>query len=298
MSMTDTILMHHLVKAIPTKASLIMIGDVDQLPSVGPGNVLKDMIASNRFEVVILDEIFRQARDSKIITNAHAVNQGRFPDIKNGGKTDFYFINQEDPEKVSDLIVKLVAHSIPKSFGYRPSDIQVLTPMHKGVSGVKNLNEKLQDVLNKNSEVYVRTRKLKIGDKVMQTVNNYNKEVFNGDIGNITTIDEENQEITVDYDGRKVAYDYSEIDEFTLAYTISVHKSQGSEYPVVVMPLVTQHYVMLQRNLLYTGITRAKKLIVLVGSPKAMAIAVRNDKTASRCTGLKERLQKNFFSGN
>jgi exodeoxyribonuclease V alpha subunit len=294
-SMVDTPLMYHLLKAIPSQAHLILVGDVDQLPSVGPGNVLRDIIRSDRFTVVRLTEIFRQAQESMIIVNAHKVNQGQFPILKaNGpsGKTDFLFIQEEEPDKVLQHILDLCSERIPECFRFHPvRDIQVLTPMHKGTIGVSNLNMELQKRLNPDQPNMTHgSRTFRLGDKVMQIVNNYDKEVFNGDIGWIAKINQEDREVIVDFDGRFVAYDFSELDEIVLAYSISVHKSQGSEYPVVIFPVTTQHYMLLQRNLLYTGITRAKKLVVLIGTKKALSIAIRNNKPQLRFTHLSGRL--------
>jgi exodeoxyribonuclease V alpha subunit len=294
-SMIDTLLMYHLLKAIPPQAHLILVGDVDQLPSVGPGNVLKDIIDSGVFTAVRLKEIFRQAQESMIIVNAHKVNQGDFPFLKDPEKrepSDFYFIQEEDPEKILGQVITLCAERIPNRFGFHPiKDIQVLTPMHKGVIGAINLNIELQKTLNFNQQGITHgSRTFKLGDKVMQTVNNYDKEVFNGDIGWVSKIDQENRETTIDFDGRLIAYDYSDLDEVVLAYAISVHKSQGSEYPAVVIPVTTQHYMLLQRNLIYTGITRARKLVVLIGTKKALAIAIRNNKPQLRFTHLSGRL--------
>jgi exodeoxyribonuclease V alpha subunit len=294
-SMVDTLLMYHLLKAIPPQAHLILVGDIDQLPSVGPGNVLRDIIYSNGFTVVRLTEIFRQAQESMIVVNAHKVNQGQFPilkDIDKAEKTDFQFIQEEDPEKILQTILDLCSEKIPTQFGFHPGrDIQVITPMHKGTIGVSNLNIELQKNLNPDSfGITHGSRNLRLGDKVMQIVNNYDKEVFNGDIGWVSRIDQENRELTVEFDGRLVPYDYSDLDEVILAYAISVHKSQGSEYPVVILPVTTQHYMLLQRNLIYTGITRAKKLVVLIGTKKALAIAIRNNKPQQRYTLLSERL--------
>jgi len=296
-SMIDTMLMYHLVKAVPPRAGLILVGDINQLPSVGPGSVLRDVIDSGRFPVVTLTEIFRQARESRIVTNAHLVNQGKFPDIRRppaGQDADFYFIKEEDPEKALDKILLLCKKNIARRFGYNPvKDIQVLTPMHRGLLGVSMLNERLQEVLNSNAGKIIRGYKFfKLNDKVMQVVNNYQKEVFNGDIGYITAISPEEQEVSVNFDGRTVNYDFSETDEIMLAYAVSIHKAQGSEYPAVVIPVMTQHYVLLQRNLIYTAITRGKKLVILIGSKKALAIAVRNNKPGSRHTMLKERLSR------
>ena len=294
-SMVDTILMHHLVKAVPVTATLILVGDVDQLPSVGAGNVLKDIIDSEVIPVVKLNEIFRQSKESLIIVNAHRVNNGEVPRLTYAHDTlqDFYFISIEEPEKILERIISLCKERIPQRFRYDPiKDIQVITAMHRGIIGAANLNRELQSILNPSAEELTRgDRVFKKGDKVMQIVNNYEKDVYNGDIGIIARIDREYQEVTVDYEGRLVVYDYNDLDEIVLAYAISVHKSQGSEYPAVVMPIHTQHYMLLQRNLLYTGITRGKKLVVVVGMKKAMAMAVQNNKPQKRYTYLKKRLQ-------
>lgn len=295
-SMIDIILMYHLVKAIPAHATLILVGDVNQLPSVGPGSVLRDIIDSGKFKVVTLNEIFRQARKSKIVLNAHLINRGEFPDLRRPPRneiSDFYFIEENDPQKILNKILMLCKEHIPRRFGHDPvRDIQVLTPMHRGELGVGNLNVRLQELLNPNESKIIRGYKsFKINDKVMQVTNNYQKEVFNGDIGTIVDIDQEEQEVRVDFDGRTVTYDFSELDELVTAYAISIHKSQGSEYPSVVIPVTMQHYVLLQRNLIYTGITRGKELVVLVGSKKALAIALKNDKPMNRYTRLRERLQ-------
>jgi exodeoxyribonuclease V alpha subunit len=293
-SMVDTVLMYQFLKAVPKDATLILVGDVDQLPSVGAGIVLKDIIDSGSIPTVMLNEIFRQAKESLIIVNAHRVNNGQMPIMEGSGDSlqDFYFFIIEEPEKVAEKIIELCKEKIPQKFGYRSiDDIQVLTPMHRGLVGASNLNTELQKHLNSSTDELVRGGLvLKVGDKVMQIRNNYDKEVFNGDIGRINKIDREEQEIIVNYDGRMVSYEYSELDEIVLAYAVSVHKSQGSEYPVVVMPVLTQHYMLLQRNLLYTGITRGKKLVVLVGTNKAVAIAIKNNKPQKRYTLLKERL--------
>ena len=295
-SMVDTLLMYHLLKAIPSHAHLILVGDVDQLPSVGPGNVLKDIIRSGRFTVVTLTEIFRQAQESTIVVNAHKVNQGQFPvskEIDHPGKTDFQFIQEEDPEKILQNILDLCSERIPRHFRFHPlREIQVLTPMHKGTIGVTNLNVELQKRLNPGPPGITRGAwNFRSGDKVMQIVNNYDKDVFNGDIGLISKIDPEQREAVIEFDGRLVSYDYSDLDEVVLAYAVSVHKSQGSEYPAVILPVVTQHYMLLQRNLIYTGITRAKKLVILIGTKKALSIAVRNNKPQRRYTLLSERLR-------
>jgi len=293
-SMIDTILMHHLLKAIPPEATFIMVGDVNQIPSVGAGNVLKDIISSGSVPVVELNEIFRQAKESLIIVNAHKINNGIMPSLKPSGQKlgDFYFIEQEDPDEVLKIILDLTKERIPKKFGFDPvDDIQVLTPMHRGMVGAGNLNRELQKVLNPVEEGLTRgNRNFRINDKVMQIKNNYDKEVFNGDIGRITRIDPENQEVVISFDGRDIPFDFSGLDEIVLAYAVSVHKSQGSEYPAIVLPILTQHYILLQRNLIYTGVTRGRKLVVMVGTRKALAIAVKNDKTQKRFTYLRCRL--------
>jgi len=294
-SMVDTLLMYHLLKAIPFQAHLILVGDVDQLPSVGPGNVLRDIINSGIFTVVRLTEIFRQAQESMIVVNAHKVNKGEFPILKDVEKKevdDFYFIQEEDPEKILNQIITLCVERIPEHFGFHPiKDIQILTPMHKGIIGVSNLNIELQKRLNPDHQgITYGSKTFKLGDKVIQIVNNYDKEVFNGDIGWVSKIDMEDRELAIDFDGRLITYDYSDLDEIVLAYAISVHKSQGSEYPAIIIPVTTQHYILLQRNLIYTGITRAKKLVVLIGTKKALAIAIKNNKPQLRFTYLSGRL--------
>ncbi len=293
-SMIDTLLMHHLLKAIPSNATFVLVGDVNQLPSVGAGNVLKDIIESNAVPVVELNEIFRQAKESSIIVNAHLINEGKVPNLKSSQDKldDFYFIEQEDPQKVMELIITLVKERIPKRFGFNAiDDIQVLTPMHRGIVGASNLNVELQKAMNPGDDGVNRFGRLyKVNDKVMQISNNYDKEVYNGDIGRVVSIDEEGQEVVVSIDDREIIYDYSELNELVHAYAVSIHKSQGSEYKAVVIPILTQHYILLQRNLLYTGVTRGKKLVVIVGTRKAMAIAVKNNKTQKRFTLLNERM--------
>ncbi|MDH3345245.1 MAG: AAA family ATPase, partial [Desulfobacteraceae bacterium] len=292
-SMIDTILMHHLLKAIPTFATVVFVGDVNQLPSVGAGNVLNDIIASGTVPVVELNEIFRQAQESRIVVNAHKINRGILPTFEHPEPgNDFYFIQQEDPEKVLEIILELTKTRIPRHFALDPvDDIQVLTPMHKGIVGSGNLNMALQESLNPSQEMITRgNRNFKVNDKVMQIRNNYDKEVFNGDIGRIADIRQEDYETRVTFDGRDVIYGFSDLDELVLAYAISVHKSQGSEYPAVVIPVVTQHYVLLQRNLIYTAVTRGRNLVVMVGTRKAFAMGVNNDKTQKRFTYLKHRL--------
>ena len=293
-SMIDTILMYHLLKAIPEKSTFILVGDVNQLPSVGAGNVLKDIIASGAVPVVELNEIFRQAKESRIIVSAHKINKGILPSLKpSGPKDDFYFIEQEDPEEVLKIILELVKERVPRRFGLDPiDDIQVLTPMHRGTVGAENLNAELQKALNPREDELIRgNRSFRLNDKVMQVKNNYDKEVFNGDIGRIIRIDPENQEMILSFDGREVPYDFTDLDEIVLAYAVSVHKSQGSEYPAVIIPILTQHYVLLQRNLIYTGVTRGRKLVVMAGTQKALAIGVKNNRTEKRYTYLRYRLR-------
>lgn len=295
-SMVDTVLMYHFLKAVQAKTTLILVGDIDQLPSVGPGNILRDIIESGNVPTIALREIFRQSKKSMIIVNAHMVNNGQMPFAAKGADSlnDFFFIEIDEPEDVLKHILFLCSKELPEHFGYDPvNDIQVLTPMHKGIVGVSNLNTELQRTLNPSRDELIRGgRSFKTGDKVMQLRNNYDKDVYNGDIGRIISIDREIHEITVNYDGRTVSYDFSELDEVMLAYAISVHKSQGSEYPVVVMPVLTQHYMLLQRNLLYTGITRGKKLVCVIGTKKALAIAIKNNKPFKRFTMLRERLMQ------
>jgi exodeoxyribonuclease V alpha subunit len=294
-SMIDTVLMYHLLKATPSQAHLILVGDVDQLPSVGPGNVLRELIDSGLFTVVRLKEIFRQARESMIVVNAHRVNEGEFPIVKGGDQgdsSDFHFIEEEDPEKILDRILTLCRESLPGRYGFHPiRDIQVLTPMYRGIIGATHLNDELQKDLNPHGQpITLGGRTFKLGDKVMQIVNNYEKDVFNGDIGWVSKIDQEEREIRIDFEGRSVSYDFSEFDEVVLAYAISVHKSQGSEYPAVILPVTTQHFLLLQRNLIYTGMSRARKLVVLIGTSKALAMAIKNNQPQRRFTHLSGRL--------
>jgi exodeoxyribonuclease V alpha subunit len=293
-SMVDILLMNNLLKAIPLAATLVLVGDVDQLPSVGPGNVLKDIIASACVETVVLTEIFRQAQESLIIVNAHRVNRGEFPQLRPqpGQRPDFYFIEKDTPDEVLGIIKELCIKRLPNAFHLSSvDDIQVMTPMHRGTVGVANLNAELQSLLNPEGKAVTRGGRLfRMNDKVMQTKNNYEKDVFNGDIGRLVGIDMEDQKVQVKFEDRVVDYDLSDLDEVVLAYAISVHKSQGAEYPAIVVPLLSQHYIMLQRNLLYTAITRAKRLVVLVGSKSAIAIAVRNNKVQRRYTNLAARL--------
>jgi exodeoxyribonuclease V alpha subunit len=292
-SMIDTLLMFSILKAVPPEAALILVGDVNQLPSVGAGNVLNDIIESGLVPVVTLTEIFRQAKESRIVINAHRINSGEMPFLKadeNG--SDFYFIEQDNPEKIIEIIRELVTDRIPKRFGFDSFDeIQVLTPMHRGVLGSSALNAVLQEALNPGKDLIVRGgNNYKTGDKVMQVRNNYEKEVFNGDIGRIKSIDSGDQKMVVSFDGRPVEYEFHELDDIILSYAVSVHKSQGSEYPAVVMPVHTQHYMLLQRNLIYTALTRGRRLMVMVGTKKALAIGINNNRTQKRYTYLKNRL--------
>jgi exodeoxyribonuclease V alpha subunit len=278
-SMIDTILMYHLLKATPVTATCIFVGDVNQLPSVGAGNVLNDMIACGSVAVIELTEIFRQARASRIIVNAHQINEGQLPAFRQS-------------EIFDAIILELANRRIPQRFRFDPiDDIQVLTPMHKGVVGAVNLNAKLQSVLNPGNGGLIRgDRTYRINDKVMQIRNNYDKEVFNGDIGRISDIRFEERQLSILFDNREVLYDFSELDEIILAYAVSVHKSQGSEYPVVIVPILTQHYILLQRNLIYTAVTRGRNLLVMVGSRKALAIGVNNNQILQRFTRLRYRI--------
>ncbi|MBW2029562.1 MAG: ATP-dependent RecD-like DNA helicase [Deltaproteobacteria bacterium] len=300
-SMIDTVLAYHLLCSLPSGATVIFVGDENQLPSVGAGNVLKDIIDSGVVPVVELKEIFRQSVESQIVINAHRINSGRMPEVSPAGKRleDFYFIEQEDPEQVLSIIMELVQERIPRRFRMDPiNDIQILSPMHKGIVGTDNLNRRLQGVFNPSEDELVRGgRAFRSKDKVMQVRNNYEKEVFNGDIGRIAAIDMEGQELIVNFDGARVSYDFSELDELVLAYAISVHKSQGSEYPAVIIPLLQQHYMLLQRNLIYTAVTRGKRLVVIVGSKKALAMGVRNDRIMKRYTYLSERLRSTRTRG-
>lgn len=291
-SMVDIILMYNLLKAVSNETVVILVGDVDQLPSVGAGNVLKDMIDSGVVDVIKLTRIFRQAQGSNIITNAHRINRGEFPKLQGGQKSDFFFIQEEEPAKVVQLIRELCTKRIPAYYQVDPIlDIQVLCPMHRGETGAANLNAVLQNALNQGKvSLKYGGCDYRLGDKVMQIKNNYDKNVFNGDIGSITSIDMEERTLIINFDENPVNYDATELDEVVLAYATTVHKSQGSEYQVVVSPFTTQHFMMLQRNLLYTCVTRAKKVFVLVGTKKAVAMAVKNNKITRRNTRLAERL--------
>jgi len=295
-SMLDLLLTNNLLKAVRPGTRVLFVGDVDQLPSVGAGDVLRDLIDSNVVPVTRLNVIFRQAAHSKIITNAHLINQGKFPDFPKGkSEGDFFLFPAEDASAAADWIIQIVTERIPQKFGLDPiHDIQVMAPIYRGPAGVTILNDRLQEKLNPAAHNKPERRLFgsvfRLGDKVMQTQNNYDKDVYNGDIGFIQSMDVIEQILKVNFDGRSVAFDWSEADQLALAYVISVHKAQGSEFPAVVMPIVTQHYTMLQRNLLYTAITRARKLCVLTGSRRAINMAVRNNKVAQRFTALEWRL--------
>jgi ATP-dependent exoDNAse (exonuclease V) alpha subunit len=296
-SMVDILLFYHLLKALPRESHLLLVGDADQLPSVGPGNVLRDLLQSAALPTVRLTELFRQARQSKIIVNAHRINAGQMPVTKIEQTSDFFFMAEEDPVKAQQLILDLVQRRLPAKYHFDPiTDIQVLSPMYKGAVGVKMLNERLQAQLNPHSVAQVEwaDRILRVGDKVMQTKNDYDKGVFNGDVGFIRRIDKENATVRVEFleeaGPLSVSYEFKELDDLVLAYAVTVHKSQGSEYPVIILPLFREHRLLLQRNLLYTAITRAKRFCVLVGQPQALEIAVHNNRVAWRNTALMERL--------
>ena len=294
-SMVDLPLMHFLLKAVPPTMRLVLVGDKDQLPSVGPGNLLRDIIDSGAVEVVRLNQIFRQEKDSLIVSNAHRINSGKkliYPE-KGDKDADFYFIAQEDENKAFHMIVNLCSENIPKKLSLDPlsPQIQVISPMYRGVIGVDNLNAELQKRLNPSHEgLKIGNREIRIKDKMMQIRNNYDKDIFNGDIGTVVEIDRKTYRVAVDFDGKVIPYLREELNEITHAYAISVHKSQGSEYQAVVIPLLTQHYIMLQRNLFYTALTRAKRLSCIVGSYKALYIAIRNDKPIKRNSQLKQKL--------
>lgn len=291
-SMIDLMLLTSLLDAVPPSMQLIFIGDTDQLPSVGAGNVLRDLISSGAFPVIRLTKVYRQAAESRIITNAHRINEGQMPEMKNSPDSDFFFIEETDNERIPEIICGLVKDRLPSYMKCSPLDVQVLTPMQKSDTGVVNLNRLLQGQLNPNGLSVSRGGTvLRVNDKVMQVKNNYEKEVFNGDIGRITYVDTEEKSVSVMFDSKLVRYDHDELDELVLAYAVTVHKSQGSEYPMVVMPVSFSHYVMLQRNLLYTAVTRAKKLMVLVGEKKAVERAVSNRTVDKRNSLLDERIR-------
>lgn len=293
-SMMDTLLFYHLLKAIPIGATLVLVGDVNQLPSVGPGNVLADIIASQAIPVVELNEIFRQSRESEIICNAHMVNRGQLPMLESNPQklSDFYFIPKEDPEQAAEMMVDLIKNHIPRRFGLDPvDDVQLLTPMHRGATGAESMNSRLQAALNPNAaEVRRGDKAFRLHDKVMQVRNNYDKDIFNGDIGRIVHVDPRERILSVNFDGTVMPYEFEELDDLVPAYAISIHKSQGSEYPAVVIPVMMQHYPLLQRNLVYTGITRGKRLVVLVGERRALQMAIHNNNTRKRHTWLARRL--------
>ena len=295
-SMIDVLLMANLLRALPPKASLLLIGDIDQLPSVGPGMVLRHVIESKVVPIVRLTEVFRQAGNSRIITNAHLINEGHMPDVPaKNAESDFYFIDREDPDQIAATLVEMIKTRIPSKFRLDPiRDIQVLCPMNRGSLGIRELNVRLQNEMNPGRTDEPMVEKFgwqfRSKDKVIQTENDYDKEVFNGDIGQIVKIDQVEREVTIRFDERDVVYDFGELDEISLAYAITIHKSQGSEFPAIVIPLAMQQYMLLQRNLVYTGITRGKTLVVLIGQRKALAVAVRNNRTGSRFSGLLARL--------
>lgn len=299
-SMIDIMLMYNLLKAVPEHMTVILVGDIDQLPSIGAGNVLRDIIASEVIPVVKLERIFRQAQGSRIIMNAHRIDKGEFPDISNIKDSDFFFISDEDPESVQKQIIQLCQKRLPSAYHLNPiSDIQVLTPMQRGVVGAISLNKELQNVLNPEALLLRHGgTEYRLHDKVMQIRNNYDKGVFNGDIGIISSVDTEERELTVFFVGETVQYDVSELDELMLSYATTIHKAQGSEYPVVVMPVLMTHYILLQRNLIYTGITRAKKLLVVIGSRKALALAIRNNSVIQRNTRLASRIKEIAVRGD
>src|SRR5205823_12616314 len=291
-SVVDVPVMHSLLRAVPNSAGLILVGDVDQLPSVGPGTVLQDLIESGVVPVVRLTEVFRQAAGSNIITNAHRIRRGQMPDMREADpNSDFHFVERNDPEKIVATLVKLVQERIPERFHLDPlRDVQVLCPMNRGSLGVRELNVSLQRALNAHQPSQPSVERFgwrfQRGDKIIQTENDYDKEVFNGDIGTVDRIDSVEHQVVVRFDDRMVKYDFGELDEVAPAYAVTIHKSQGSEFPAVVIPLATQHYMLLQRNLIYTGITRGKKLVVLIGQKKALGIAVHNDRPQRRYSGL------------
>ncbi|MCF7669584.1 MAG: ATP-dependent RecD-like DNA helicase [Verrucomicrobia bacterium] len=302
MSMVDILLFHKLLRALPPDAHLVMVGDADQLPSVGPGSLLKDLIDSKRVPCFRLSQIFRQAAGSHIIVNSHRINNGQMPELpENGVTSDFYFIERKEPEAILNTVIKVVSERIPQRFGLDPTaDIQVLTPMNRGILGTRTLNETLRNSLNPEtspeSSIHRYGWAFRINDKVIQTENNYNKDVFNGDIGIIRDIDNTEQTVYIKFESGIVEYEFSDLDQVLPAYAITIHKSQGSEFPAVVIPIDTSHYVMLQRNLIYTAVTRGKQLVVLIGKPSAMAIAVRNAKTQKRFTALINRMHGSINS--
>jgi len=295
-SMIDTMLFYSLMRSVTNQTTVVLVGDVDQLPSVGAGNILKDLITADIIPTIKLTKIFRQAEESKIIVNAHKINEGIVPLVKNEEAADFFFINENDDNKIPEIIIDLCRTRLPNKYGFDPmNDIQVITPMYKGEIGANNLNAQLQETLNYGKNHFSRgEKKYKPGDKVMQLKNNYTKEVFNGDIGFIVSYNNGEGSMEIDFNGKTIHYESADLDEITLAYAITVHKSQGSEYPCVIMPLSTAHYIMLQRNLLYTAVTRASKLLILIGSQKALTIAVNNKRSQKRYTSLFENKPGGF----
>jgi exodeoxyribonuclease V alpha subunit len=292
-SMIDTSLMSHLLKAVPDHARVVFVGDINQLPSVGPGNVLKDLIGSRMLPVTQLNEIYRQAAGSRIITNAHRINDGVMPNLDNDPTSDFFFIEAQEPEEILKVIVELVSERLVRRYPlHRLDDIQVLAPMRRGVIGTDNLNIALQEALNPKGTSYLRFGQCyRVGDKVMQIRNDYDKGVFNGDVGRIEAISAVDQQMAVVIDERTVLYDFSDLDDLVLAYAVSIHKYQGSECPCIIIPVHTTHFKLLHRNLLYTGVTRGKRLVVLVGTKRAVAIALKNDEVRRRYTGLRQALR-------
>ena len=287
-SMMDTILMYHLLEAISDNTTLILVGDSDQLPSVGPGSVLADLIKSGIIPFCILTKIFRQAEQSKIILAAHQINMGEVPELTNDKNSDLFFIEQNNEEQIPKIILDLCVRRLPKKYNYDPmTEIQVLSPMHRGVLGTVNLNKVLQSGLNSRNILLKRGGyEFRVGDKVMQLRNNYEKEIFNGDLGLVIGKYNTDNSLVVNIDNKEIKYDVTELDELTLAYAITVHKSQGSEYPCIILPLFTSHFIMLQRNLLYTAITRAKELMIIIGNRKALKLAIQNNRVVERYTSL------------
>ena len=296
--MLDCVLALNLLRALPLTCRIILVGDVNQLPSVGPGNLLRDCLESGVLPHMRLTQIFRQAQESMIVVNAHRINQGQFPEgaTRPVPEADFFWVENENPQRIQQLVLKMVCERMPEAYGLDPMrDVQVLTPMHKGDVGTIQLNTLLQERLNPHGdEVKKGQRIFRVGDRVLQMRNNYDKDVFNGDLGWIVSLDREAETLEIDFEGREVTYDYEDLDELSLAYAVSVHKSQGSEYPAIIMPVVTQHYMLLQRNLIYTGLTRARKLAVMIGSRRALSIGLKNKDSAKRFTHLIYRLREAF----
>ena len=297
-SMVNTWLMYSLLKAVPGHMRVILIGDVDQLPCIGPGNILSDLISSNTLPTIRLTKIFRQDENSRIIRNAHAINRGDFPIFSNTRDSDFFYLKADTDDDASNIVVDLIKTRLPNAYGLDPKDIQVLTPMKKYASGTVELNQRIQEAINPvGAEIHQGGRIFRVGDKVIQTKNNYDKGVFNGDSGIITEIDTENKTLVVDFGDCNIYYGTVDLDELLHAYALTIHKSQGSEYPIVIMPITNSHYHMLSKNLLYTGITRAKKICILVGSKDALYWGIKNVKIAERKTMLKDRLREYALAG-